>query len=174
MIRSVQGWLPNTRRRLATSYSVPICRRHLCYSAPDREDAAHLYEVSLDRLSPSLERRFVPLEWGEGTADFAARHPPHGPVAVGLHSLLAHGLSKGDAAALLGMHEMFVLDTHGAAALLGVDVNAADMGRPPLTSLLDVGAGTGTATAALAPLFAEAPTCTEASRYCAWRLARRG
>jgi len=77
---------------------------------------------------------------------------------------LSHLLSDFDANALLGAYPMHLLGTQQWRALLGGRVG----GR-----LLDVGAGSGDVTAALAPLFDQVTT-VESSRLAAWRLGQRG
>lgn len=88
----------------------------------------------------------------------------HGAALTLARRVLGSVLSDYDANGLLGAYPMRLLSTDEWRLLLG----DAARGR-----LLDVGAGQGWITEALAPLFDEVVT-TETSRAMAWRLARRG
>ena len=87
-----------------------------------------------------------------------------GRLRTGLQRWLSGLVSDFDANALLGMYPMHLLSTQQWRTLLG---STEDL------RLLDVGAGSGDVSLALAPLFCEVVT-TEVSRVMAVRLRRRG
>jgi SAM-dependent methyltransferase len=114
----------------------------------------------------SFAARFVELpidaEWlGEVAALTQCRH---GALRTHLQRLARLYLSDFDANALTGMYRMLLLPTGAWRHLLG----ARARGR-----VLDVGAGSGDVTAALADCF-EAVETTEVSRGMVKRLAKRG
>lgn len=123
------------------------------------------YDCDLRRLAPSVRDRFVQLGPDQSLADYClrARRERHGRLVTWLHRSLRGLLSDFDINGLLGTYPMHVLGREQWAFLL-----PDAKGR-----LLDVGAGNGDVTAALAPLFDEV-TVTETSRLMARRLRRRG
>lgn len=125
------------------------------------------YGCRRERLAPALRRAFVQLDADDDTRawidDCFAR--PHGPLALAARALAGKVMSDYDANGLVGTHDMRVLGTEQWRRLLGRERLG---GR-----LLDVGAGDGHVTAALAPLFDEVVT-TELSHPMARRLRRRG
>ncbi len=125
--------------------------------------APHRYDCDLARLPTALARAFVPLAPDAETRAFLAR-PPHGRFATHARDALAAWLSDYDANALLGFYPMHLLSTAQWRTLLGPRAHG---------TLLDVGAGSGDVTAALAPLF-HGVTATETSRGMARRLRARG
>lgn len=124
------------------------------------------YAVKLERLSPTLQGRFVQLGPDESLADYfeRARLERHGTFVTWLHRSLRGFLSDFDINGLLGTYPMHVLGTAQWEHLLG--------GRPG-GRLLDVGAGSGDVTAQLGPLFDEV-SVVETSRHMARRLSKRG
>jgi SAM-dependent methyltransferase len=129
------------------------------------------YSCQLERLDPELRRRFVPSRLdteGEAFLAVAARRR-HGAGALWVHRALALFLSDFDINGLLGMYPVFLLSTPQALALLERTIPD----RLGQARLLDVGAGSGDVTCRLAPLV-DSIECTEASRFMARRLRRRG
>jgi SAM-dependent methyltransferase len=124
------------------------------------------YAVDEARLGQRLAALLVPINADTGLADYLAQAERGrlGPWSSRLRKLLGHLLSDFDANALLGAYPMHLLSTGQWLRLLGGRVG----GR-----LLDVGAGSGDATASLAPLFDEVTT-TEISEWSARALRRRG
>lgn len=124
------------------------------------------------RLKTSAERsklgsfaaRFVELQVDEPWREHVAALGRHGRVRTYAQRLARLYLSDFDANALTGMYRMLLLPEHGFRQLLG----ERSRGR-----LLDVGAGSGDVTAALAPSFDEVET-TEVSRGMAQKLTKRG
>ena len=143
-------------RRTALAPSCPM-------AFSDNLEPRHRCDVSaLGDLGP----RFVALDVDEGVKEAigviaAARH---GRVRSFLHRALRPVLSDFDINGLLRTHRMHLLTTTQWQQLLG---------RGTQGSLLDIGAGSGDVTAALAPLFGEVVT-TETSRMMARRLRDRG
>lgn len=123
------------------------------------------YDCDLSRLAPSVRDRFVQLGPDQSLADYfqRARRQRHGRLVTWLHRSLRGIFSDFDINGLLGTYPMHVLGREQWAHLL-----PDAKGR-----LLDVGAGNGDVTDALAPLFDEA-TVAETSRPMARRLRRRG
>jgi SAM-dependent methyltransferase len=128
--------------------------------------AALRYSCDLEILPSELASTFVEL-----SADQPLRHYLDELVTARpgtLRTLVQRGLctfmSDFDANGLLGMYPMHLVSPEQASTLLGAGAH----GR-----LLDVGAGAGDVTAALAPLFGEVVT-TEVSRAMARRLRSRG
>lgn len=123
------------------------------------------YDCDLNELAPALRDRFVQLGPDQSLADYfeRARRERHGRLLTWLHRSLRGLLSDFDINGLLGTYPMHVLGTEQWRHLL-----PEASGR-----LLDVGAGNGDVTAALAPLFDDV-TVVETSRLMARRLAQRG
>lgn len=123
------------------------------------------YDCKLEELTPALAGRFVQLGVDQSLAEYTARarRRRHGRVVTWLHRSLRGLLSDFDINGLLDTYPMHVLGSDQWRHLLP-DAN----GR-----LLDVGAGNGDVTAALAPLFDEV-TAAETSRGMVRRLRRRG
>lgn len=135
-------------------------------SSPSRQPAGLRYRCDLDVLPSTLAETFVELAPDQALQGYLDRvrrgHP--GPMRTLLHRWLCTFMSDFDANGLLGMYPMHLISTEQAHGLLGASAH----GR-----LLDVGAGAGDVTAALAPLFADVVT-TEISWAMAHRLRRRG
>ena len=102
---------------------------------------------------------------------FLAEARTHGTLEVALNRFVGLFLHQNSAAAVVGTHDMALLNSEQ------LDVLLAASGVPPLpergATLLDVGAGSGAVTSRIAERF-DAVTTTEACWACAWRLARRG
>jgi len=124
------------------------------------------FECDTNALSTELGKRFVKLELGvEGESYLAsalASRPGKGKTA--LHRALRSWVSDFDADGLLDMYPMHLLGTSGWRTLLG--------DRSP-RRYLDIGAGAGHVTSAIAPLVGETVT-TETSRVMARKLRGRG
>jgi len=129
------------------------------------------YGCTLERLPAPLRDRFVQL--GRDAALNAyferARRERHGRFVTGVHRVLRGYLSDFDINGLLNIYPMHVLGTEQWSYLL----EQAPLERVEGARLLDVGAGSGDVTHALAPLFGSVAT-TELSRAMAFRLRRRG
>ena len=128
------------------------------------------YRCELERLG-ALASRFIPSQLDvEGQAFLiSSLERQHTRAAAWAHRALTLVLSDFDANGLLGMYPVFLLSTPQASSLL-------EAGRPGGlrgARLLDVGAGSGDVTTRLAPLV-DVIECTEASRFMARRLRRRG
>lgn len=120
----------------------------------------------LGRLPQELAERFVPVPPDERTRawiDHAIAHP-HGQLKTKLHRLALRVMSEYDANAHFQMHDMRLLGTAQWERLLG--------GQPG-GRLLDIGAGDGSVTDELAPMFDEV-VATETSAGMARRLRSRG
>lgn len=128
------------------------------------------YACELERLGP-LAERFIPSHLdAEGEAFLAAAlRRQHTRAAAWFHRALTLVLSDFDANGLLGMYPVFLLSTPQAQQLL----SAARPDGVAQARLLDIGAGSGDVTTRLAPLVDDVE-CTEASRFMARRLRRRG
>ena len=124
------------------------------------------YGCRKGRLPESIGRLFVPLFLDDDTRAWIddALENPHGAVKMLARQSLSKVMSDYDANALLDAHDMRVLGELQWRMLLGERA----CGR-----LLDVGAGDGRVTAAIAPLFDEVET-TELSPKMAKRLRERG
>ena len=118
-----------------------------------------------ERLDAELASRFVEIERDAELLEAVAclTTARHGVLKTTLQRALRFYLSDFDANALLGMYPMLLLCTSHWQRLL-------DGGGK---RLLDVGAGSGDVTSALAPLFEEIHA-VETSRGMARRLRRRG
>lgn len=127
------------------------------------------YECERQRLGPSLRDRFVPLSIDAPARTFVehALTRPAGRLQTQIFQAARKLLSDYDAYGLLGMYGMHLLSTQQARELLPASKQQGT------TSLLDVGAGEGAVTAALAPLFTDV-IATEASRVLRHRLRQRG
>jgi SAM-dependent methyltransferase len=136
----------------------------------DRFGVELRYACDLDRLG-ALAPRFIPSRLDtEGEAFLAAAlQRQHTRAAAWAHRALTLLVSDFDANALLGMYPVFLLSTPQAQQLL----EAARPGGVAAARLLDIGAGSGDVTTRLAPLV-DHIECTEASRFMARRLRRRG
>ena len=119
-------------------------------------------------LPPFWRQRWVSLDRDAASDEFLRACTSRNSIAIFVEDAVANFLrrflSKTDTNALLRRGEMFVLSTAQAQRLLG---------ERPGGVLLDVGAGSGSITARLAPLFDQVLT-TEASGPMATRLERRG
>jgi SAM-dependent methyltransferase len=123
--------------------------------------------IDPERLPPTLARTYSALppdpDRERWVATVGAR--PHGALASSVHRALRRMASDYDVDGWLGTHPMFLAGTASWRALLGAEhVGGA---------LLDVGAGRGDVTAALAPLFDEV-VATETSAPMVRRLRARG
>ncbi len=129
-------------------------------------DPATLPRTDVGALGPELGARFVAIAPDDAARAFvdAARARPESAVALAMRGVLTRFVSDFDANGLLGIHSMHLLSTAGWRELLG---------EAPIGTLLDVGAGDGSITAALAPLASRA-VATETSRAMVRRLRRRG
>jgi len=129
------------------------------------------YGCRLDKLPAPLRHRFVQLGRDAALNDYfeRARRLRHGRFVTGAHRLLRGYLSDFDINGLLNIYPMHVLGTEQWRYLL----EQAPLERAEGARLLDVGAGNGDVTHALAPLFERVAT-TEMSRAMAFRLRRRG
>lgn len=129
------------------------------------------YGCRLDALPARFKHRFVQL--GRDAALNAylerAKHERHGRFLTGVHRVLRSYLSDFDINGLLNIYPMHVLGTEQWRYL----IEQAPLERTQGARLLDVGAGSGDVTSALAPLFANVAT-TEMSKAMAFRLRRRG
>jgi SAM-dependent methyltransferase len=153
------------------------------------------YACATERLPEGLRDRFLQLGPTPASETFlrSARDEPHGQGTAFAFRILRRMLSDYDAYGLLGMYPMHLLDADQWACLLSAagltghgraesrsspdtaDAGAGDPAprdRTP-SRLLDIGAGSGGVTAALASHFDEVVT-TETSRVMAFRLRRRG
>ena len=129
------------------------------------------YGCRLNELPAPLRHRFVQLGRDAALNDYfeRARRERHGRFVTGAHRLLRGYLSDFDINGLLNIYPMHVLGTEQWRYLL----EQAPLERSEGARLLDVGAGNGDVTHALAPLFERVAT-TEMSRAMAFRLRRRG
>ncbi len=121
----------------------------------------------LDALPGALRRAWLPPPADTATEAWL-RGPgarPHGLLLTGLQRLLRRFASDFEVNARLGMYSLHLAGTDTFAALLGRGV-----GDPG--GLLDIGAGTGEVTAALAPLF-DRVEATETSTAMARRIRAR-
>lgn len=129
------------------------------------------YGCRLDKLPAALRDRFVQL--GRDAALDAyferAKRERHGRFLTGVHRVLRGYLSDFDINGLLNIYPMHVLGTEQWRYLM----EQAPLERERGARLLDVGAGNGDVTHALAPLFDHVAT-TEMSKAMAFRLRRRG
>ena len=128
------------------------------------------YHCRLEWLPESLRDRFVQLGRDRALHDYLlrARRARHGKFMTALHHSLRAYLSDFDINGVLGTYPMHVLGQEQWHFLL-----EPLMPLGVKSTLLDVGAGSGDVTQALAPLFGDIVT-TETSRAMAWRLRRRG
>ena len=132
-----------------------------------------LYSVDVGALPSALSQRYVPLELDSAALACMRSHAStpawrlrlRASVSTWLQTRL--GLSRVDALGLVGGGEMFLISTAHARALLRLDSGER------LPALLDIGAGAGSVTAQLAPLF-DAVVATEESGSMCRRLHARG
>jgi SAM-dependent methyltransferase len=128
---------------------------------------AFSFDVSMTRWPDAMRRAFIALGPDDGLCQFLAEiQQRRASVARtrwqrGLRWLM----SDYDANALLDMYPMHLLSTSQAERLLMRSTRGG--------SLLDIGAGNGDVTAAIAPLF-DRVCVLEASRWARYRLKRRG
>jgi SAM-dependent methyltransferase len=124
------------------------------------------YDYDPALLPEGLARRFVRLELGDEGRSFVERALADRPGRVKTlgHRWLRSWFSDFDANALLRMYPMHLLGPSQWRRLLE---------PPPSARHLDVGAGAGDVTRAIAPLMAETVT-TETSRFMARNLRRLG
>lgn len=140
--------------------------------SPDRlrnaMDPTLTHSLQADQLPAWLRQRFVELQPDDALLGFidGARRRPHGALKTWLHRCLRHVTADFDVNAYLRMYRLHLLSTPQWQLLLGPVTKRRE-------SLLDVGAGSGDLTAALAALFPRIHT-TEVSRPMARRLRRRG
>ncbi|HEU5076759.1 MAG TPA: methyltransferase domain-containing protein [Polyangiaceae bacterium] len=129
------------------------------------------YGCQLHELPEPLRSRFVQLGRDASLSAYLerARRERHGRLLTGVHRMLRGYLSDFDINGLLNVYPMHVLGTEQWRYLL----ERAPLARSEGARLLDVGAGNGDVTCALAPLF-EGVVTTELSRAMAYRLRRRG
>jgi SAM-dependent methyltransferase len=124
------------------------------------------WSVKHEQLPPDLVSRYVTAgpDWGLLRFQQHCVRSRAGWLRSTAHRCLRPFMSDFDINGLLDMYPMHLLSTEQASALLG---------KLPGHRLLDVGAGSGDVTAALAPLFSEV-VAIEAARAMRWRLGRRG
>jgi SAM-dependent methyltransferase len=124
------------------------------------------YAVDVATLSPRLASRFVALSRDADTDAFLdeALRGRHGALRTALHRLLRQFMSDFDVNGWLDMYSLF-LASHAHFRLL--------LGERKVPRLLDVGAGSGKITRALAP-FAEHVVATELSAPMARQLRGAG
>ena len=124
------------------------------------------YAVDVAALSPQLASRFVALSRDADTDAFLseAARGRHGALRTAMHRLLRQFMSDFDVNGWLDMYSLF-LASHAQFRLL--------LGERNVPRLLDVGAGSGKVTRALAP-FAEHVVATELSAPMARQLRRAG
>lgn len=115
------------------------------------------------RLPTELARRVVTLLEDPVRARFLEESPPHGALAMRMHSVLRRFASDFDVNAWLGTYRV---------CLAGRAVFDSFLEGVPRASLLDIGAGSGAVTAELAPLFSRV-VVTETSRGALRGLSRR-
>jgi SAM-dependent methyltransferase len=118
----------------------------------------------LDALPEALRRAWIDVP-ADATTDAWLRGPgaqPHGRLATSIQRLLRRFASDFEVNARLGMYSLHLAGTDTFAALLGRTVGERG-------GLLDIGAGTGEVTAALAPLF-DRVAATETSPAMARRI----
>lgn len=129
------------------------------------------YGCRLDELPAHLRHRFVQLGRDASLNTYLerAQRERHGRFVTGVHRVLRGYLSDFDINGLLNIYPMHVLGTEQWRYLL----EQAPLVRAEGARLLDVGAGNGDVTRALAPLFDSVAT-TEMSSAMAFRLRRRG
>jgi hypothetical protein len=108
-----------------------------------------------------------PLKLDAQSLDFMQQQP-HSRLWSWARSVLKVFVTDTSALGILGAYPMHVLSTQHCRELLG-----QPEGSPPLHSLLDVGAGVGSVTGCMAPLFSSVD-CTEVSRPMLWRLRHHG
>jgi SAM-dependent methyltransferase len=136
-----------------------------------------VYTVDASRLPADLASRFTQLSRDAGTESFLSTHcDPSFPSFLKSVSapLLRMFLSVTDTNGLLGRGQMHVLSAEQSRLLLsGCATAHPARPRPTQRRLLDVGAGDGTVTNNLAPMF-ERVTTTELSPQMAARLRGRG
>lgn len=120
-------------------------------------------ELARERLPASLARTVVSLPPDAVRARFLAEVVPHGPLVVRAHGVLRRFASDFDVNAWLGSYRVCLLGKASFERLLE---------GAPRDSLLDVGAGSGSVTAELAPLFSRV-VVTETSRGAVRTLSRR-
>ena len=127
---------------------------------------AFQFDCQAHELPPAIARLSLTLEPDAALAAFLDRTERLRPgrLRTGLQRWLSGLVGDFDANALLGMYPMHLLSTEQWKALLEPEKDLR---------LLDVGAGSGDVSLALAPLFCEVVT-TEVSRAMAFRLRRRG
>ena len=107
-----------------------------------------------------------PLRLDQPALSFLQQEP-HGRLCSWARTFLKYFVTDTSALGILGAYPMFVLSTPQCRELLRLGPDEARH------DLLDVGAGEGSVTACLAPLFQEVIT-TEVSAPMLWRLRRRG
>ncbi len=150
-------------RRVSRAWAEPVAGPMV----PAAEQDLRLeYAASLDKLGEPCAARFIQLARDAELAAYleSAERRRLGPWKSLWRRLLGSLLSDFDVNALIQAYPMHLLGTEQWRTLLRGPVG----GR-----LLDVGAGSGEVTAALAPLFDEVITI-ESSRFAAWRLRQRG
>ena len=129
-------------------------------------DIDFIFDCDRSALPGELSERFHQLDLGPEGRRYIDRsfERRHGRLLTALHRTLVGHLSDFDVNGMLGMYPMHLLETSQWRTLLG---EAAERRH------LDVGAGSGDVTLALAPLSRETLT-TEMSWAMAKRLRRRG
>lgn len=127
------------------------------------------YAIARPELPEALAERVIELDHDADAERFVldATRAPHGALRTGAYRLLRGIMSDYDAYGLLGMYPMHLASTAQLGRLLGRDPAQAS------GALLDVGAGNGSITARLAPLF-ERVCVTEDSHVMRRALSRRG
>jgi SAM-dependent methyltransferase len=131
------------------------------------EELLPRYRVDLALVPERLAARFVALGPDEETEQFlhSAERRRAGPLSTRLHRWLGRFLSDFDVNGLLDLYPLHLLGTEQFRRLLGSEGARG--------SLLDVGAGSGDVTVALAPLF-DHVTAFETSAAMRRRLGQRG
>src|SRR5262245_34287948 len=112
------------------------------------------YRVDLARIPERLASAFVALGPDGATERFLrdAERRRAGWIATRLHGWLGHFMSDFDINGLLDMYPLHLLSTEQFRRLLCPEHAEGTEASPPFGSLLDVGAGAGGVTLALAPL----------------------
>lgn len=171
-LRSLPPVLPRARRMPTACAAAEALPEVVCVHCSARFPSERLeYGVRADQLGATMAAAFTQLSRDEEATQFLRRCADRSRAGRWAQSTAAaalrSALSLTDANALVGRGSMHVLSTAQARALLRLPE-----GAPPAASLLDVGAGDGSVTAMLAPLFRQV-VATEVSLPMVRRLQSR-